>query len=252
MIFYEIDKKMKLYYFQLVFIIILSINYSTQQVLSLKKHETEHFPIKTGGWKDLIGVTVGCPNGGVLKNFILRKNTTHFWYEYQCYSSLKSSSDEGEPIIKTQVLIFLYEYKVPTIKDSISILDTFHIPCSIDYGVTSFYIYTDNSIRSRTNSKMLKPIYTTQYKFVTDKVTAPANTMDGLANILVGSTDVEDDINIAYVLRGFKIIVDTSKSKENPTVSYKYGISVLRNMKAVKEKYKEGFKNLRNGNTQKI
>ena len=75
--------------------------------------------------------------------------------------------------------------------------------------------------------------------------------MDGLVGIVVGSQETEDDENIAYPLRGFKYKVDTTYSKEKPTVSHEYGYSILRNMKNEYESAKQTFESLRNSNTQK-
>ena len=243
---------MKIKNLQLFLLIIIAINYTTQQYLSLKKFETEHYKIQTGTWRDLIGVLVECPNKGVMKNFILKKDSTYFWYEFYCYSSDKDEIDEGEPIIKNGGTLTSRYYVTTSIKDNISMLNNYPFSCWVDNGLTSFQLtYDSGTLTAIAHCKKIKSLYVTKYDFQTTKVTASATTMDGLANILVGSTDAEDDENIAYPLRGFKIIVDTSKSKDNPTISYKYGYSSVRNMKTVLHQYQENFKKLRDGNNQK-
>lgn len=49
-------------------ILIIFINQSSQSsYLSLTKHETSKKYLSTGTWKDLLGVKVECPNGGIIK-----------------------------------------------------------------------------------------------------------------------------------------------------------------------------------------
>ena len=227
------------------------INISNQQYLSLNAHRTPDYPIITGTWKDLLGVVIQCPHGGIIKNFVLRKNTQNFWYEFQCYSSLDDNSDVGEPIIKGLTLFSTYRYTI-TIQENIRTIDQYPVDCWIDYGLIGFYLYNDNGVlRREAICHGLKSSYTSKIEVATASVTALATTMDGLIDIVVGSTATEDNVNIAYPLRGFKYNIDTSSSKERPRVSYKYGYSILRNMKDVKQYYDEAFERLRNGNTQK-
>ena len=91
---------MKLSEFLYILFIIINIYQSNQQYLSLTNHTSKHYPIKTNDFFDLIGVEVGCPHSGILKNFVLKKNSKKFWFKYQCYSSESDDIDEGEPIIK--------------------------------------------------------------------------------------------------------------------------------------------------------
>lgn len=46
----------------LLLIIIAIINQSSQQYLSLTNHKSQEVPLTTGTWKDLLGLTVECPN----------------------------------------------------------------------------------------------------------------------------------------------------------------------------------------------
>ena len=70
---------MKLSEFLSILIIITNICQSNQNYLYLTNYTTEHYPIVTGSWKDLIGTLVECPDGGKLKNFVLRKNSSEFY-----------------------------------------------------------------------------------------------------------------------------------------------------------------------------
>ena len=242
---------MKLSEFLSILIIITNICQSNQQYLSLTKHSTMRYQIDTGTWKDLLGVMVECPNSGILKNFVLKKNSYEFWYEYQCYSAKSDDIDEGEPIIKALTLYSTYKYSI-TIQENIRTLSDYPVDCWLDYGMNSFKLYNDGGIlRREAVCHGLKPKYSTKIEIKTEEGTALATRMDGLVGIVVGSQETEDDENIAYPLRGFKYKVDTTYSKEKPTVSYEYGYSILRNMKNEYESAKQTFESLRNSNTQK-
>ena len=233
----------------LFMILIIIINQSNQQYLSLTSHSTNRIQISTGTWKDLLEVKVECPNRGVLKNFVLRKDSTHFWYDFQCYSSRSNSIDEGEPIIKGLALSSTYKYTI-SIQENIRTLSDYPVECWVDYGLASFKLYNDNGLKRDATCYGLKAKYTSKIEIKTATVQALATKIDGLVGITVGSTETETDENIAYPLRGFKYNIDISGSREKPTVSYYYGYSILKNMKKLKENAKQSFENLRNGNTQ--
>ena len=236
-------------YLLFMILIIIIINQSNQQYLSLTSHSTNRIQISTGTWKDLLEVKVECPNRGVLKNFVLRKDSTHFWYDFQCYSSLSNSIDEGEPIIKGLALSSTYKYTI-SIQENIRTLSDYPVECWVDYGLASFKLYNDNGLKRDATCYGLKAKYTSKIEIKTATVQALATKMDGLVGITVGSTETETEENIAYPLRGFKYNIDISGSREKPTVSYYYGYSILKNMKKLKENAKQSFENLRNGNTQ--
>ena len=233
----------------LFMILIIIINQSNQQYLSLTSHSTNRIQISTGTWKDLLEVKVECPNRGVLKNFVLRKDSTHFWYDFQCYSSRSNSIDEGEPIIKGLALSSTYKYTI-SIQENIRTLSDYPVECWVDYGLASFKLYNDNGLKRDATCYGLKAKYTSKIEIKTATVQALATKIDGLVGITVGITETETDENIAYPLRGFKYNIDISGSREKPTVSYYYGYSILKNMKKLKENAKQSFENLRNGNTQ--
>ena len=84
----------------------------------------------------------------------------------------------------------------------------------------------------------------------TKKKAASRTTMDALLDVLVGRTDKENDVDVGFPLRGFKFVVESSSSS-NPNVYFKYSYAILRNMKELRDSYKQRFEQLRNGNTQK-
>lgn len=241
--------KLRKYFF--LFILVIIINQTNQQYLSLTSHSTNKYLLKTGSWKDLLGVVVACPNGGILKNFVLKKDSTYFWYEYQCYSSDPNDQNPGEAIIKSVTLTSTHRYTI-NIQENIRTLSDYPVECWVDYGLISFTMYDNSGVLTRqTICHGLKSSYSTKIEIKTATVTALATKIDGLVGITVGSTAKEDNVNVAYALRGFKYIVDVSSSNEKPKVSYVYAYSILRNMKIVKENAEATFERLRNSNTQK-
>ena len=219
--------------------------------LSLTHHETNKYYLYTETWKDLLGITVECPNGGIIKNFVLKKEGSYIWYDFWCYSSESPYSDEGEPIIKGLTLVSTYKYTV-NINENIRTLSNYPVECWVDYGLMSFQLLNDNGVlRREALCHGLKSKYGTKINIQTSTITARATSIDGLVGIIVGSTAEENDDNIAYPLRGFRFKIDTSSNVDRPTVSYEYGYSILRNMKVVKQNAKATFENLRNSNTQK-
>ena len=240
----------------LIILVCTLLSFSNQQKLSLTSHSTEKVSFYYKNWYDLLGIEVDCPFNGVLKNFVLRTDGSSYWYDYQCYSSLTEDSDEGEPIIKRLTLTTNYRGTV-YIRSSVTTLNGFPVDCWADYGLKSFKLfyerlYSGQALKRKAVCHGIKPSYTSPINVETEKLTCSASSFNCYVGILVGSTAQENDVDIGFPLRGFKYVVDTSKSSTNPTVYYKYSYAVLRNMKVVKDSYEQRFKQLRDSNTQKI
>ena len=245
---------MKLSEFLSILFIIINIYQSNQQYLSLTNHTSKHYQIKTNDFFDLIGVEVGCPHSGILKNFVLKKNSKKFWFKYQCYSSESDDIDEGEPIIKglervsdelcedifTETEFYYIDYPL------------YHSICPLDFGINYFKFYKKKNgiIRIYTVCFALKSKYSTKIEIKTKKRPDPeeAPSLGSLVGIVVGSQKTEDDENIAYPLRGFRLYV---VSTEVDISGYYYGYSVLRNMKKELEFARQTFESLKNNSTQK-
>ena len=253
-----------------IFIILVSVllNLTNQQKLQLNSYSSQPVAITTGTWYDLINMLVECPNRGVIKNFALKTDKKNIWYDYQCYSSTNPEPDEGEPIIK-QVLLNYTSNSKYYIQQSIKTLDTFNVDCWSDYGLRSFKLYSELT-RQRTNYYYysdvyvlkreaichgVKPSYTTPInvqtsKAVCDEYYSLKSSYSCLFDIVVGSTAKENDVDIGFPLRGFKYVIENSY-QGYPIAYYLYSYSKLRNMKVVKDSYKQKFKQLRDSNTQK-
>jgi len=241
---------MKLSEFLSILFIIINIYQSNQQYLSLTNHTSKHYPIKTNDFFDLIGVEVGCPHSGILKNFVLKKNSKKFWFKYQSYSSESDDIDEGEPIIKglehrsdeiiEHIFKKYYVFEYPL----------YHSICPLDFGLNYFKLYKNNNgyFKVKSVCYALKPKYSTKIEIKAEnrvnKDFAPS--LGSLDGIVVGSQKTEDDENIAYPLRGFKLNVFF---EEFEISGYYYGYSVLRNMKKELENTKQTFERLRNCST---
>jgi hypothetical protein len=62
----------------LIFILFITTN---EQKLDLRTYYSDRVTIsQDGGWYDIAGLEVNCPNEGILKNFILRKQNNQLFY----------------------------------------------------------------------------------------------------------------------------------------------------------------------------
>ena len=240
-------------YILIEFILVIIFSYVHGQKLNLTYHKSQVYPFKTKTWKDLLNVVVECPNRGVIKNFILKRDTSSFWYELYCYSAVELVNDYGEPIIKVLYGTNNINSDNVYIQTNIKTLNGFTLQCSVDYGLNNFGIYQkSNKLERNAYCHGLKTTYTSTLKFETPRKTCSYNSFDALFDVVVGSTEKENDVDIGFPLRGFKYVVDTSKSTNNPSVYYVYSYSKLRNMKVVLDDYKKRFEQLRKNNDQAI
>ena len=216
----------------------------------MTNHTSKHYRIDTDTFSDLIGIEVGCPHKGILKNFVLKKKSKEFWFEYQCYSSVSDDIDEGEPIIKSQQFTLEEICENYFTRFIFVKYPLYYSLCPLDFGLNSFKIYNDNNgyLKIKSVCYPLKPKYSTKIEIKTEEGYGVGPSLDGLDGIVFGSQETEDDENIAYPLRGFKHYI---YNKEIDISGYYYGYSVLRNMKKELECAKQTFESLRNSNTQK-
>lgn len=241
-------------FFILLSLLLSFFSFCQGQKLDLTKYKTPDYSFSSKSWKDLLNVGVQCPNRGVLKNFVLRRNNYKFWYEYSCYSSIVNETDYGEPIIKRLTGTSDANYGSVNIQSSIKTLNGFVLECFVDYGLNTFGMYEEKNyysseLKRATKCHGLKTTYTSTLIVTTEPKSCAYNSFDALFDVVVGRTDEEDDVNIGYPLRGFKYVVDSS-NYNYATVYYVYSYSILRNMKVVKDEYIKKFEALRKSNTQ--
>jgi hypothetical protein len=241
---------MKNHSFLLITLILFFISASNQQTLDLTTHKTATFQAKS--WKDLVGKKVECPNEGVLKNFVLKKSNNNYYYEYQCYSSVKKASDYGDAIIKFSNGVSTYRLDNKQVSStSLNVIKDLRFRCSVDYGLKSFYFEIENNqnLVTYTYYHGVKTSYQTPVNVETQRVALNnnnINTIEAMVNVLVGRQDKETTDVIGYPLMGFIIKVESNQ------FYFLYSYGKLKNMAPVLDSYKAKFKQLRDNNDQKI
>ena len=223
-----------------------------QQKLDLNTYTTTKKQLKYKSYRDLLDYQVECPNDGLMKNFVLRKDSSNYiWFEYQCYSYKKSDIVVGEPIFNDYV--YFHRRKIgKTPSNNIKDLNNESIDCLVDWGLKSFRLYLNSGYVSHEGKCLgLKITTATGISIKSNIVKASVNTLDGLIGVFVGSTAKETDTNIGYPLRGFKIVVETiNDSLSNASVYILYSYSKLRNMEKAQKSYQDQMANFRNKNNQ--
>ena len=144
-----------------------------------------------------------------------------------------------------------FQWTNHNINNYITSLNGFEVSCWPDYALNYFVLYKYNGLNRNALCHGAKPSYTTTLTVETEKKSAKRDTMDALFNVMVGRTDPENDVEVGFPLRGFKFVIDSSKNKDSPTVYFKYSYCILKNMKEIRDSYKQRFEQLRNSNTQK-
>lgn len=240
----------------LFFILFITTN---EQKLDLRTYYSAKVTVQqNGGWYDIHGLEVTCPNEGILKNFVLRKENNQIFYEFQCYSSVSPHEDYGEPIIKRVYLTTTYDGSYSQgISSHLSYINGLSCDCWPDYGLHNFtilvynYGYAKYNINRRILCHGIKSSYTSPMEIKTQSRTGSAYSLDTFVDVLVGSTEQETDEVIGYPLRGFKYVVNYNYWNTNEvTTYYVYSYAKLRNMKVVRDAYQQRFEELRKSNTQ--
>ena len=231
-------------------------------VLKAEKYFSERFHAYYNSWFDLIGVEVKCPNDGVMKNFVLRKDGTEYYFELQCYSSSSPQVDNGEPIVKDATLVRTLETNLMSQKDIIT-LNSFTMKCSPEYSLNSFKIFIERNdygrdvIKKVDNCKPHKASYVSKVIHRTEEKNGDPNSLDCFVDILVGSTEEENEQDVAFTLRGFKFMVEGYRYLDEwynysnkRKCYYLYSYAKIKNMEKFKEERLKKFEELRNKNTQ--
>ena len=238
----------------LIFLLFISTN---EQKLDLRTYYSDRRTIQEdGGWFDIAGLEVICPNEGIIKNFILRKENNEIFYEFQCYSSISPEEDYGEPIIKRLTLTTKYNGSYnQRFNSHLKYINGLSCDCWPDYGLHNFRILASNSGTWYINRQALchgiKSSYTSPMNIKTQPRSGYAYSLDSFVDVLVGSTEQETDEIIGYPLRGFKYVINYSRNSNDVTTYYEYSYAKLRNMKVVRDAYQQRFEELRKSNTQK-
>ena len=244
----------------------LSINLLIVLLLAIYSNCAKLVPMKvtTEKFTSLIGPTISCPNDGVIKNFVLRKSDEGYYFELECYSSDKEDVDYGEPIVKCATYS---DTNTLTLKGSngvyFSHIASFEMDCTPEYGLNGFNItlwrlgYSDLVLQKVSLCKPTKSSYVSKKELVTQVKQADSLSLDCYVDILVGSTDEENEDNIGFPLRSFQFKYEVKEvkyslfnTKKTIKCYYIYSTSKLKNMGKLKDERLKQFAELRNKNTQ--
>lgn len=237
--------------FSFLIVLLLAI-YSNCEKLVPMKFTTEKF-------KSLIGPTFSCPNDGVIKNFVLRKSKEGYYFELECYSSDKEDVDYGEPIVKCATYSATHTIGLNNYKEvDFSTLESLEIDCTPEYGLNGFNLTTGRDYRGfpvlqKVNlCKPTKSSYVSQKNLKTQVKQSDYESLDCYVDILVGSTDKENEDDIGFPLRSFQFKYEVAGTYFNPYIKcyYVYSTSKLKNMGKLKDERLKQFAELRKKNTQ--
>jgi len=238
----------------------LSINLLIVLLLAIYSNCAKLVPMKviTEKFTSLIGPTISCPNEGVIKNFVLRKSNESYYFELECYSSDKEGVDYGEPIIKCVFGWVTSKLALMSYDVDFSTIASLEMDCSPEYGLNGFNItiaeeYYGFPVLQKVNlCKPTKSSYVSKKELKTEVKQADSLSLDCYVDILVGSSDEENEDNIGFPLRSFKFKYETVKNRRNSYTRcyYIYSTSKLKNMGKLKDERLKQFAELRNRNTQ--
>ena len=235
-------------------ILLLLFTLSNCEKLVPKKVQSTKFKSYYNYWYDLIGQEIRCPNEGVMKNFILKKSGSEYYFELQCYSSEQEAVDYGEPIVKCATYTHTLETSLSSAQKDISTLNTFEMDCTPEYGLNGFMIYQERDIyniqklKKANYCKPTKGSYVSKKNLKTNQKAVTSTNLDCFVDILVGITETETEDIIGYPLRSFQFKIEGTSTKRN--CYYIYSYSKLKNMGKLKDQRHKQFADLRNKNTQ--
>ena len=235
-------------------ILLLFITLSSCEKLVPKQFQSPKFYSYYNYWYDLIGQEIKCPNDGVIKNFVLRKSGSEYYFDLQCYSSETEDIDYGEPIVKDATFTSTLETTLTSSQRDISTLNSFEMDCTPEYGLNGFKIYQEKDSQNKlklTKANYCKPTkssYVSKKNIVTQEKIATSTNLDCFVDILVGSTQKETDDAIGYPLRSFQFKIEGATYRRK--CYYIYSYSKLKNMGKLKDERLKQFKDLRDKNTQ--
>ena len=235
-------------------IVALLVIYSNCEKLVPMQVSSQKFSNFYNYWYDLIGQEIRCPNDGVIKNFVLRKDNKDYYFDLQCYSSDKEEVDYGEPIIKCATMTSTLETTLSSSRKDISTLNSFEMDCTPEYGLNGFKLFQERDFLNRlvlkkaNFCKPTKSSYVSKKNIQTQIKKATTSNLDCFVDILVGRTDEENEETIGYPLRSFQFKIEGTSN--NRKCYYIYSYQKLKNMGKLKDERLKQFAELRNKNSQ--
>ena len=218
------------------------------------KVTSKKYSILYNNWNDLIGQEILCPNQGVIKNLVLRKSNNYYYYDLECYSSDKEGLDYGEPIVKCATLTNTLEVTFSSVRKDLSTINNLEMDCTPEYGLNGFKLFEEadyfygRKLKKANFCKPTKSSFVSKKNLKTKEKQSTSNNLDCFVDILVGSTEAENEEVIGYPLRSFQFKVETYSQYRK--CYYIYSYSKLKNMGILKDQRHKQFAELRNKNTQ--
>ena len=238
--------------FILSILIAFQLILEVSSVINFKEYSSKPIESLTKSYLDLIGIPLECPLKGALKNFAVRTDGKYVWYEYGCYSSLTSSNEFDESIIKG-----LYSNQTATFKykstDSLESLTKVDFKCPVDFALSKFTLTKDSNsyLVVEYGCVGVKSSEQTKDNSIASGTSEGApNTVSTLSGLTCGDNTIESEEIPGTPLRGFKLTL-TSTSNGNVKAQYKYSYHKLRSIENEKKEWASKTVALRNSNTQK-
>ena len=237
----------------LIILVAFHLIMEVSSVVNFKNYRSNETNPITNTYNDILNISVTCPNKGALKNFVIRANSTHVWYEFNCYSSLTDANEYDESILKGLYLSSSITFFKLTISESLNFLSNLNFKCPVDYALNGFkfYINSQNYLAVDYTCVGVKNNYQTKNNSITtDTAEGPSNTLGSLIGLTCGDNTIETDEIPGTPLRGFMFSI-TSSSNGYVKANYKYSYFKLRSIELEKVEWASKTKALRDGNTQK-
>ena len=234
-----------------IILIIFHLIFEVSSVVNFKDYKSPSNALSTKSYNDFFGIEVQCQSKGALKNFVMRTNTTHVWFDYNCYSSLTEANEYDESILKGLYLTSSYSFK-NTATNSFESLSKVDFICPVDYALNGFKFYRDseNQIAVDYTCVGVKSFDQTKANTITtDSSEGPSNTLGVLSGLTCGDNTIETDEIPGTPLKGFKFQITSSGN--NVKIQYAYSFYKLRSIELEKKEWATKTKLLRDGNTQK-
>lgn len=230
--------------------IIFYVLIEVSSVIHLQNYDSPANPLNTGGYLDILEIPVKCKNKGVIKNFELRKNSTHAWYNYNCYSSLTEANEYDESILKALNSSYTKTFKYK-ISESIESLKRINFVCPVDYALNQFLLYKNEKeylVMEYTCIGVKSSYQTKDNSIASSSSEGNPLTLDPLIGLTCGDNTIETENFPGTPLKGFEI--STLLQSGRITVTYKYSYHKLRSIELEKKQWAEQTKLLRESNTQ--
>ena len=241
---------MKLYHV-LSMLVAFQLIIEVSSVVNYKEYKSDLKPLSTKSYLDLIDLKLECPYKGALKNFAVRTDETNVWYEFGCYSSLTSSNEFDESILKglflTQSVTFKYKST-----DSLESLTKVDFKCPVDFALSTFTLTKDSNSYLVVDYGCVGVKSSSQTKLNTvGSGTSEGSpmTVSTLSGLNCGDNTIESDEIPGTPLRGFKLTLTSTSN--GVKAQYLYSFLKLRSIEIEKKEWASKTAALRNANTQK-